>query len=80
MEGPLLSTTNRVKDSSSRDSEFPYEKTVAFLLLAFVIGCLSVNAETQRPNIILFLVDDMGLMDTSDAFLFRKVETEIFNK
>ena len=45
------------------------KKPVAFLLLTFVIGCLSVNAETQRPNIILFLVDDMGLMDTSVPML-----------
>jgi len=33
------------------------------------LGCLSVNAEIQKPNVILFLVDDMGLMDTSVPML-----------
>ena len=40
------------------------KKTLPFLLQILVFGCLSVNAEPQRPNVILFLVDDMGLMDT----------------
>jgi hypothetical protein len=45
------------------------KKTFPFLLQILVLGCLSVNAEIQRPNIILFLVDDMGLMDTSVPML-----------
>lgn len=38
------------------------------LLLSFVIGCQAVAAQKQ-PNIIVFLVDDMGLMDTSVPFI-----------
>ena len=45
------------------------KKTLPFLLQILVFGCLSVNAEPQRPNVILFLVDDMGLMDTSVPML-----------
>lgn len=46
-----------------------------FLLLNAIFGFLTVavtaNAQTQsiRPNIVVFLVDDMGLMDTSLPFL-----------
>ena len=45
------------------------KKTLPFLLQILVFGCLYVNAEPQRPNVILFLVDDMGLMDTSVPML-----------
>ena len=45
------------------------KKLVVFFLHVFVFGCLSANAEPQRPNVILFLVDDMGLMDTSVPML-----------
>ena len=45
------------------------KKLAALFLYVFVFGCLSANAEPQRPNIILFLVDDMGLMDTSVPML-----------
>ena len=38
------------------------------VLLANSIGSLSMVAQ-ERPNIILFLVDDMGVMDTSVPFL-----------
>ena len=45
------------------------KKLVVFFLHVFVFGFLSANAESQRPNVILFLVDDMGLMDTSVPML-----------
>jgi hypothetical protein len=38
------------------------------LSLFFVISCTSKTKNTP-PNIIVFLVDDMGLMDTSVPFL-----------
>ena len=41
-------------------------------LMATAIGCLmaaSVGAEQTRPNVVLFVVDDMGVMDTSVPFL-----------
>jgi arylsulfatase A-like enzyme len=41
---------------------------LAASLLAFVALAASAFA-TEKPNIIVFLVDDMGLMDTSVAFL-----------
>ncbi len=43
-----------------------------YWVLAALIGvvcCAEVSAETNRPNIVLFLVDDMGLMDTSVPML-----------
>ena len=42
------------------------------LSLLCVISCASVVAEKNPPNIIIFLVDDMGLMDTSVPFLTDK--------
>ena len=41
------------------------------LVIALVSGSLSVYAESTsaKPNILLFLVDDMGVMDTSVPFL-----------
>ena len=40
------------------------------LLNALVlIGTTSVLAEVNTPNLVIFLVDDMGLMDTSVAML-----------
>ena len=41
----------------------------ASLLLAFLLGALS---GVPKPNVILFLVDDMGLMDTSVPMLADK--------
>ncbi len=50
-----------------------HQRTILFLLTASVVatmGCLSlVAAETSPPNIVVFLVDDMGVMDTSVPFL-----------
>ena len=39
------------------------------LLLFCATSCTSPTKENSPPNIILFLVDDMGLMDTSVPFL-----------
>ena len=39
------------------------------LFLLFVTSCNSPEKENTPPNIIIFLVDDMGLMDTSVPFL-----------
>ncbi len=42
---------------------------LAFVLLfLLLLPCLSVAA-AERPNIVVFLVDDMGVMDTSVPFL-----------
>ncbi|MCS2891875.1 sulfatase [Parabacteroides faecis] len=47
-----------------------------YLLYALVLpafwGCNTSQQETERPNIILFLVDDMGWQDTSLPFWERK--------
>lgn len=37
---------------------------VSALLLLVVIGLPAVSASEQRPNVVLFLVDDMGWMDS----------------
>lgn len=37
-------------------------------------GMLSAQAKTGRPNIVVFLVDDMGWQDTSVPFWSRKTE------
>ena len=42
--------------------------TTITLLIALVLSTKWVNA-AEKPNIILFLVDDMGLMDTSVPFV-----------
>ncbi|MQY77649.1 MAG: sulfatase-like hydrolase/transferase, partial [Bacteroidetes bacterium] len=41
--------------------------TLIFSLL-FLAGCKSPDQQIDRPNIILFLVDDMGWQDTSVPF------------
>ncbi len=45
------------------------KKTAVLFIQVFLISQLSANAKDQRPNVILFLVDDMGLMDTSVPML-----------
>ncbi len=41
-----------------------------FILLVILIGVVHAGAsEVPRPNIMVFLVDDMGVMDTSVPFL-----------
>ena len=39
------------------------------LMLGFSLWSISAAADETRPNIIVFLVDDMGVMDTSVPFL-----------
>ncbi|WP_430817352.1 sulfatase-like hydrolase/transferase [Carboxylicivirga sp. RSCT41] len=43
--------------------------TIFTLLLFSLFSCKHVSKESAPPNIIVFLVDDMGLMDTSVPFL-----------
>jgi len=38
-------------------------------MMFFVAFCYSQTKENTPPNIIIFLVDDMGLMDTSVPFI-----------
>ena len=40
-----------------------------FTIFALFIGVFLLKAELRKPNIIVFLVDDMGLMDTSAPML-----------
>ena len=47
-----------------------YTSSRRALLIAFVLlGTSSVRAEFNAPNLVIFLVDDMGLMDTSVPML-----------
>ena len=40
------------------------------VLVFLTLSCLSINAvAAEQPNIVVFLVDDMGVMDTSVPFL-----------
>ena len=39
------------------------------LLLVLALACLCSGVRAERPNIVIFLVDDMGVMDTSVPFL-----------
>ena len=40
-----------------------------FIIFALFIAVSVLKAELRKPNIIVFLVDDMGLMDTSAPML-----------
>ncbi len=42
---------------------------IAFILMVFCWACNKATIDSPKPNIILFLVDDMGLMDTSVPML-----------
>ena len=44
------------------------KKLTYSMLMASAMTCTPILAQ-DRPNIILFLVDDMGVMDTSVPFL-----------
>ena len=39
------------------------------LMGVFCSACFSVMNAQDRPNIVVFIVDDMGLMDTSVPFV-----------
>ena len=53
---------------------FKLDRPIYWLLAAFVIcviaqaAALAEEASSKRPNIVLFLVDDMGWQDTSVPF------------
>lgn len=42
---------------------------IRLVLLALVLGLAASSQAADRPNLIVFLVDDMGVMDTSLPFL-----------
>ena len=46
---------------------------VGCLFLALVVTLHAAEANSARPNIVVFLVDDMGVMDTSVSFLTDEV-------
>ena len=54
-----------------------FKKTLLLLTLLSLMACqsttqVSPTPENERPNIVIFLVDDMGLMDTSVPFITDK--------
>ena len=60
----------RIKKRMKTKSRFKIEFLVFALLILICVGsCTSAIEESTPPNIIVFLVDDMGLMDTSVPFL-----------
>lgn len=56
----------------SRSKLKPILSGFALLSLLSILSCTYPNKETNPPNIIVFLVDDMGVMDTSVPFLAEK--------
>ena len=44
-------------------------KTHMFVIIALLASTAVAAPTPAKPNILLFLVDDMGLMDTSVPFL-----------
>ena len=51
-------------------------KHIGYVPMLFLVGP-SLAAQTDRPNVVVFLVDDMGLMDTSLPFLTDKNGNEV---
>lgn len=49
----------------------------ALLSMFCLISCTSPTKKNSPPNIIVFLVDDMGLMDTSVPFLTDSIGNEV---
>ncbi|QQL43947.1 sulfatase-like hydrolase/transferase [Sulfuriroseicoccus oceanibius] len=47
-------------------------KRLILSCVGLVFALASVSAEVERPNLLVFLVDDMGVMDTSLPFLADK--------
>lgn len=46
-----------------------YINVITFLLVILITSCSIPMKNNNQPNIIIFLVDDMGLMDTSVPFI-----------
>lgn len=47
----------------------PISKITILLLIGVSLSCSVSNESPKPPNIIIFLVDDMGLMDSSVPFV-----------
>ena len=52
-----------------RWSHFVHALASVATVIIYLLSGTSAIAETDKPNIVLFLVDDMGLMDTSVPML-----------
>ncbi|PCH78540.1 MAG: sulfatase [Flavobacteriaceae bacterium] len=48
------------------------KRSIPLLFLVLLTTCQSVTSPPQKPNIILFMVDDMGWQDTSVPFWNKK--------
>ena len=46
-----------------------HNSLLVVVLLVLVLSNLSWSRASEQPNIMVFLVDDMGVMDTSVPFL-----------
>ena len=67
-----LSDSSQAVESVLRDRKNPKDKLMKnWISTAIICALCSAHAiaETGKPNIVLFLVDDMGLMDTSIPML-----------
>ncbi|MEK6238497.1 MAG: sulfatase-like hydrolase/transferase, partial [Planctomycetales bacterium] len=49
--------------------QIPPTRFLTAIALLCMLFCPRAGAETGKPNLVLFLVDDMGLMDTSVPML-----------
>lgn len=49
-------------------NKIKYRFPVIAILILVLAACSSKEPESERPNIIVFLVDDMGWQDTSVPF------------
>jgi arylsulfatase A-like enzyme len=50
------------------------KQLLLFIPALLFMQCGSINSDTQKPNIIVFLVDDMGWQETSIPFHTEKTE------
>lgn len=51
--------------------------TLVFCIISTCISCTTTSDQDLPPNIIVFLVDDMGLMDTSVPFLTDSTDNPV---